>query len=167
MATRKSFETIQKTLIFIGDRLREDRRTPLHFWRSQMCRELLRIMAASARILEDLWRVLLQSWPQNAAAFASFNAEEFTKKTCQNGSESTKIHQNGPKWRPSKKISPEDRKRAEKEANVNKLLDPPGHPKSVKIERKGVSKIDAFFDPLLETTLPHFSLPQATQKQPK
>ena len=128
-----------------------------------MCRELLRIMAASARNLEDPWRVLLQSWPQNAAAFASFNVKEFTKKTCQNGSESTKIHQNDPKWRPSKKNSPEDRKRAEKEANVNKLLDPPGQPKSVKIERKGVSKIDAFFVPPLVTDFASFYAPPGPQ----
>ena len=126
------------------------------------CAEL-KILAAPARILREPCRFLLQSWPQNATAFASFNAKEFPQKTCKNGFKSNKIHENGPKWRPSKKISSKDRKRAKRE----KLLDPPGHPKSAKIEKKGVSKIDVFFDPLLEPTLSHFRLPQAPQKQPK
>ena len=39
----------------IVDRLREDRRTPLHSRRSPMCRELLRILAAPARILSEHW----------------------------------------------------------------------------------------------------------------
>ena len=39
----------------IVNRLREDRRTPLHSWRSRMCRELLRILAAPVRILPKPW----------------------------------------------------------------------------------------------------------------
>ena len=104
-------------------------------------------MAASARILEDPWRVLLQSWPQNAAAFASFNAEEFTKKTCQNGSESTKIHQNGPKWRPSKKISPKDRTRAEKEPRTPFFWTPLGTQNQQKSEKKESRKSMIFSTP--------------------
>ena len=55
----------------------------------------------------------------------------------------------------------------QKRAKNTFFFAPPGHPKSTKIEKKGGSKIDDFFDPLLEPTLPDFRLPQALQKQPK
>ena len=55
----------------------------------------------------------------------------------------------------------------QKRAKRNFFFGPPGHPKSTKIEKKGVSEIDDFFGPLLEPTLPDFRLPQAPQKQPK
>ena len=55
----------------------------------------------------------------------------------------------------------------QKRAKRNFFFATPGHPKSTKIEKKGISKIDDFFDPLLELTLPHFRLLQAPQKQPK
>ena len=54
-------------------RLREHRRTPLHRWRSQMCKRLFRILATSARIFKDPWR--LECLQQTAAAFANFNAK--------------------------------------------------------------------------------------------
>ena len=73
-------------------RLREDRRTPLHSWRSQMCRELLRILAAPARILSESWRFLLQSWLQNGTAFANFNAKNFCKNHSEMPSQTIKIH---------------------------------------------------------------------------
>ena len=78
--------------------------------------------------------------------------------------QSIKIAKNAPR---SKKNSPQDRKKAKKRPKNQKLLDPPEHPKSAKIRKKGVSKIDVFFNPLLEPPLPHFRLPQAPQKQPK
>ena len=77
------------------------------------------------------------------------------------------IFENCPKLHPSKQISPQDRKGAEKGSSVRSFLDAPGHSKSSKIEKKGVSNIDDFFDPLLVPTLPHFRLPQAPPKQPK
>ena len=76
---------------------------------------------------------------------------------------SIKMAQNGAR---AKKIAPRIGKDAKKSQEIKKM-DPPGRPKSVKIEKKVISKIDDFFDPLLEPTLPHFRLPQAPQKQPK
>ena len=46
-------------------------------------------------------------------------------------------------------------------------MGPSRGPKISQIQKKGVSKIDVFFDPLLELTFPHFRLPQAPKKQPK
>ena len=95
-------------------RLREDRRTPLHSWRSRMCRESLRILAIPARILSGPWRFLLQSWLQNATAFANFNAKKFLKnhpKTGPKPPKSIKMSQNGPR---SKKIAPRTQKDAKK-----------------------------------------------------
>ena len=66
-----------------------------------------------------------------------------------------------------KKIDPQERNRGEKGARGHSFLEPPGHPKSAKIEKEGISKINVFFDPLLEPTLPHFRLPQAPQKHSK
>ena len=66
----------------------------------------------------------------------------------------------------SKKIAPRTEKDAKK--HPKRIFDPPPwHPKSAKIRKKGASKIDAFFDPLLEPTLPHFRLLQGPPKQPK
>ena len=96
----------------IVNRLREDRRTPLHFWRSRMCRELLRILAAPARILSEPWRVLIDFLQQNAVAFANFTPRTFFKnhqKMVPKTPESIKMSQNGAR---SKKITP----RSEKEA---------------------------------------------------
>ena len=99
---------------------------------------------------------MLISMPRNFA--------KIIQKCLPKPSKSIKIAQNGAR---SKKIAPRIGKEPKKGANVNKLFDPPGHPKSAKIEKKGVSKIDDFFDPLLEPTLPHFRLPQAPPKQSK
>ena len=99
---------------FIVNRLRDYRRTPLHFWRSRMCRESLRILAVSARILSEPWRFLLQSWLQNATAFANFNAKKFLKnhpKTAPKPSKSIKIAQNGAR---STKLAPRSGKEAKK-----------------------------------------------------
>ena len=120
------------------------------------CQNLERTLSIYARILAT-----------KCNCVCKFQCQGIQQKTCKNGSKSNKIRQNGRKWRPSKKISPQERKGAEKVSNVRSFLDPPGHPKSAKIRKKGVSKIDDFFDPLLEPTLPHFRLPQAPPKQPK
>ena len=107
-------------------RLREDRRTPLHSWRSQMCRELLRILAAPARILREPCRFLSEFWLQNASAFPHFNAKKFSKnhsKMVPKPSKSIKMAQNGAR---SKKIAP----RTEKDAKKHPKKNPPlGHPK--------------------------------------
>ena len=63
-------------LFVIVVRLREDRRTPLHSWRSHMCRKLLRILAASGRILPKPWRLLPESCLQNAIALAKHNVKK-------------------------------------------------------------------------------------------
>ena len=147
-------------------RLREDRRTPLHSWRLQMFRELLRILAIPARILSEPWRFLLQSWLQNATTFANVNAKKFSKnhpKMVPKTPKSIKIAKNAHR---SNKIAP----RTEKDAKQSQefiFFGPPWAPKISQNRKKGVSKIDDFFDPLLEPTLPHFRLPQAPQKQPK
>ena len=117
------------------------------------CQNLERILAISAAILAAKWNCI-----------RSFQRQEILENSCKNGPQTIKIHQNCQKWRPTKKNSPQDRKRAKKGASVTEVGDPPGHPKSAKIRKKGVSKIDVFFDPLLEPTLPHFRLPQAPQK---
>ena len=73
---KNEFATFEGVIVV---RLREDRRTPLHPWCLQMCGELIGILADSARILREPCRFMLESWPQNATAFASFNAKEFKK----------------------------------------------------------------------------------------
>ena len=52
----------------------------------------------------------------------------------------------------------------QKRGKKQKLLDPLGRSKSGKIAIKGVLKIDDFFDPLPEPTLPHFRSLQAPPK---
>ena len=106
----------------IADRLREDRRTPLHSWRSHMCGESIRILAVSASILSESWRFLVESLPQNAIAFANFIAKTFCKNHSKMPSQTIKIHQNGPKWRPSKTISLQGRKRAKKKGQSAKTF---------------------------------------------
>ena len=107
-------------------RLREDRRTPLHSWRSRMCRELLRILAAPARILSEPWRFLLQSWLRNGSAFADFNAKKFSKnhsKMVPKPSKSIKIAQIGAR---SKKIAPRIGKEPKKGQTVTNFWNPLG-----------------------------------------
>ena len=61
-------------------RLREDRRTPLHSWRSQMCEKSIRIFAVFARILVKPLRFLPKSWLQNATVFAKCHAKKLKEK---------------------------------------------------------------------------------------
>ena len=97
--------------MYIVVRLREDRRTPLHFWRSRMCRELLRILAAPARILSERWQFLLHSWLRNGTAFANFNAKKFCKNHSKMVPKPSKSIKNCPKWRPIKtKLPPGPKK---------------------------------------------------------
>ena len=120
----------------IVDRLREDRRTPLHSWRSQMCGESIRILAIPARILSGPWRFLLQSWLQNATAFANVNAKKFAKnhsKMVPKPSKSIKIAQNGAR---SKKIAPRSGKEAKKRRAYTKFRTPQGRlPRASKISQ--------------------------------
>ena len=121
-------------------RLREDRRTPLHSWRSQMCREMIRILAAPARILREPCRFMLESWPQNATAFASFNAKEFKKKGAKmipKATKSTKMSQNGAR---AKKIAPRIGKEPKKDQRGNTFEPPLGTPNQPKSKKKGSRK---------------------------
>ena len=63
----------------------------------------------------------------------------------------------------TKKIAPKIGKESKK-SQERKTFGPPW---AAKIEKKGVWKIDVFFDPLLELTLSHFRALQGPQKQPK
>ena len=112
-----------------------------------MCRELLRILAAPARILSESWRFLLQSWLQNGTACANFNAKKFCKNHSEMPSQTIKIHENGPKWRPIKKISPQDRKRCKKEPRVTFFCLPLGTQNQPKLKKKGSRKSMIFSTP--------------------
>ena len=134
-------------LYVIVVRLREDRRTPLHSWRSQMCRELLRILAAPARILSESWRFLLQSWLQNGTAFAHFNAKKFLKnhaKIVPKPSKSIKIGQNCAR---SKKIAPRIGKEPKKGQTLTNFWTPLGIQNQPKSKKKGSRKSMIFSTP--------------------
>ena len=112
-----------------------------------MCRELLRILAAPARILREPCRVLPESWLQNASAFAHFSAKKFFENHPKMGSKplkSTKTVRNGTR---ANKNSPQDQKGAEKGSSVHSFLEPPGHPKSAKIKKRGSRKSMIFSTP--------------------
>ena len=132
--------------MFIVVRLREDRRTPLHSWSSQMCKISIRILAASARILQDPWQVLRESLQQNAAAFANFNLKKFFKniqKMVPKTPKSIKMGQNGAR---SKKITPRSEKDAKKGQAYTAFWTPLGIPNQPKSKKKGCRK-SMFFRP--------------------
>ena len=126
-------------------------------------KKFIRILAVSGRTLAIHGRFL----PQKLQPRLQKRMWRNHKKSSRNKSKNAKIHQNRQKWRPSKKSSPQDRKWSGKGARSSELSDPPERLKSAKVGKKRVSKIDVFFDPLLELTFPHFRLPQAPKKQPK
>ena len=116
-------------------------------------KKLIRILAVSGRTLAIHGRILPQRMQRRSQKTISINHENSSKNKSQNA----KIHQNEQKWRQSKKSSPQDRKRSEKASIIPPFWGPPEHLKSAKVGKKGVSKIDVFFDPLLEATSPYFS----------
>ena len=72
---------------------------------------------------------------------------------------SIKMAQNGAR---AKKLAPRIEQEP-KNSQETKIFGPPWAPQISQNRKKGVSKIDDFFDPLLEPTLPHFRLPKAPQ----
>ena len=122
----------------------------------------------------EFWRFLAEPW-RFMGESCIWKCKCVRKKQCH---EIMKYHQNiCPKTQKSIKMdkndaratktSPQDRKKSEKGSSVTKVWAPSESLKSAKVGKKGVSKIDVFFTPLLEPTFPHFRLPQAPQKQPK
>ena len=76
-----------------------------------------------------------------------FQCQGIQNKTCKNGSKSNKVHQNGPKWCPSKKNSPKDRKIAETGASDVNFLIPLGIQNQPKSKKKGSRKSMIFSTP--------------------
>ena len=99
------------------------------------CQNLERTLSIHARILAT-----------KCNCVCKFPFQGILKKTCKNGSRISKIHQNCPKWRPSKKDSPKDRKRAETGASDVNFLDPLGIQNQPKSKKRGLEN-RCFFRP--------------------
>ena len=91
------------------------------------CQNLGRPLASSDRIFAT-----------KCSCVCEFQCQEILQKSLTNGSESTKIHQNEPKWRPSKKNSPQDRKRPKKRQEGKKIGSPWAFKISQNRKRRGV-----------------------------
>ena len=100
------------------------------------CQNLAKTLATSARIL-----------PTKCNHVGQTQCQEIIKKSSKNESQNIKIHQNGPKWRPSKKISPKERKRAEKEPREKNFWTPLGSQNQPKSKKKGSRKSMIFSTP--------------------
>ena len=97
------------------------------------CQNLGRPLASSDR-----------TFATKCSCVCEFQCQEILQKSLTNGSESIKIHQNEPKWRPSKKNSPQDRKRAKKGAKGKNFLTPLGTQNQQKSKEKGSRKSMTF-----------------------
>ena len=128
------------------DSLREDRRTPLHSWRSQMCRELLRILAASVRILPKPWSLLPESCPPNAIALAEHNAKKLSKNHAKMVPKPPKSIKVVKKTLRSKKVAPKSGKETKKPPK-NIFETPPWAPQISQNRKKRGLENRCFFRP--------------------
>ena len=112
-----------------------------------MCRELLRILAAPARILREPCLFLPESWLQNASAFAHFSAKKFFEnhpKTVSKPLKSLKIVQNGTR---AKKIAPRIGQEPKKGQAYAAFWTPLGIQNQPKSEKSGSRKSMIFSTP--------------------
>ena len=125
-------------------------------------KKLIRILAISGRTLAINGRILSHKMQLRSQKSMSRNY----RRSLKNRSKNIKKHENTQECPPSRKISPQDRKRSENGSIIPRFWTPSEHLKSAEVGKEGVSKTNVFLDTLLEPTFPHFRPPQAPKKQP-
>ena len=107
---------------------------------------MIRILSVSARILNEPWRLLPESCPQNAIALAKHNAKKLSKnhaKIVPKPAKSIKIAKNAPR---SKKLAPSTEKDAKK--GQEKFFEtPPWAPQISQNQKKEGLENRRFFRP--------------------